>query len=77
MIWAVPHGIEQRFAHLQCRTVDHQRIGALFRDQIVDGLRKSRREDLVAEIAQRKRQKLGNLRRIVDEQYAAQASRYF
>src|SRR5713101_6209426 len=44
---------------------------------VTHGVCISRSEDRVAEITKRKGQKLGNLRRVVDEQDAAQSMRYF
>jgi len=72
VIWVVPHRIEQRFAHVEGGTVEHEGIGALFKNQFIYALGISRGEDAVAAVPQRKRQKLGNLGRIVDEQDAVQ-----
>ncbi len=77
VIRVVTHGVEERLAHVEGGTVEHERIGSLLQNQLVDGVDISRCEDLVAEITKRKGQKLGNLRRVVDEQDAAQSVRYF
>ena len=71
------YAIEERLAHVVGCTVEHDRIGALLRNQLVDCGRESGREDLVPVVTQRERQKLGNLRRVVDKQDAAQNKRYF
>src|SRR6266705_6179 len=65
VIRVVTHGVEERLAHVEGGTVEHERIGSLLQNQLVD------------EITKRKGQKLGNLRRVVDEQDAAQSVRYF
>ena len=72
VIRVIPHRVEERFAHLESATVQHQGVGALLQNQFVDGSGISRCQDLVAAVTQRKRQQLGNLRRVVDEQDAAQ-----
>ncbi len=77
VIRVVTHGVEERLAHVEGGTVEHERIGSLLQNQLVDGVGISRCEDLVAEITKRKGEKLGNLRRVVDEQDAAQSVRYF
>jgi hypothetical protein len=77
VIRVVTHGIEERLAHVEGGTIEHERVGVVFQNQFVDGYSKSRRENLVAQVTQRKREKLGYLRRVVDEQDAAQAYPYF
>src|SRR5208337_5181519 len=72
MIGVVTHGVEERFAHVEGGTVEHNGVGAVLQNQLVDGRGISRSEDLVAEVTQRKRQELGNLRRVVDQQDARQ-----
>src|ERR1039458_2179670 len=73
VIRMVTHGVEERLAHVVGGAVEHERIGALLENQLVDGDGVSRCKDLVAAVTQRKCQQLGNLRRVVDEQDAAQA----
>src|SRR5271166_3745688 len=68
----VTQAVKERLAHVEGGTVEHERIGAVLQNQLVDGRGISRCEDLVAEVTQRKRQQLGNLRRVVDEQDARQ-----
>jgi hypothetical protein len=77
VIRVMTDGIEERLAHIEGGTIEHQRIGVVFQNQFVDADRKSRCKNLVTQVTQRKRKKLGNLRRIVDEQDAAQAYPYF
>ena len=72
VIRVMPHRVEERFAHLESATVEHEGVGALLQNQFVDGSGISGCEDFVAAVTQRKRQQLGNLRRVVDEQDAAQ-----
>jgi hypothetical protein len=69
----VPHNVEESLAHIKGSTVQDQRVGLVLDNQFVYGDGVPRREDLVTEIPQGKGQKLGNLRRVVDEQDAAQA----
>jgi len=71
------HAVEERLAHLEGGAVEHERIGALLLNQLVDCGTVTRREDRVAEITQREREQLGDLRRVVDEQDAAQSYAYF
>jgi len=73
MIRMVTHAVEQRLAHIVGGAVEHEHIGMLLENQLVDSRSISLCESLVAAVTQRKRQKLGNLRRVVDEQDAAQA----
>jgi len=73
MIRMLPYSVEQRLAHFVTGTIEHYRIGAMLNDQLADAGSVSRREDFIAKVAQRERQQLGNLRRIVDQQNAAQA----
>lgn len=73
VIRVVTHSVKERLAHVEGGTIEYERIGSLLENQFVDGDRISRCQDLIAEVTQRKRQKLGNLRRVIDEQDAAQA----
>lgn len=73
MIRMVTHAVEQRLAHIIGGAVEHERIGMLLENQLVDCRGISLCENLVAAVTQRKCQKLGNLRRVVNEQDAAQA----
>jgi len=43
----VTHAVEKRLAHIESRTIEHDRIGAMLDNQIVDGGGISRCEDLV------------------------------
>src|SRR5271165_4597680 len=72
VVRVVTHVVEERLAHVEGGTVEHECIGAVLLNQFVDGVGKSGCEDLVAEVTQCKRQELGNLRRVVDEQDAGQ-----
>jgi len=73
VIRVVAHDIEQGLAHIESGTVEDEGIGAQVPNQIVDGIGEALSEDLMAAVTQRKGQKLGDLRRVVDEQDAAQA----
>lgn len=66
-MWMVTHRIEEGFAHIESRTIEHQRVCAVLDDEIVNGIRISRCEHLVAEVPQRECQKLGDLRRVIDQ----------
>src|ERR1019366_1178636 len=72
VIWMVTYGVEERLAHVEDRTVKHERIGALLQEQLVDSKGIAGGEDIVAAVAQRKRQQLGDFRRVVNEQDAPQ-----
>ncbi len=73
MIRMMTHAVEERLAHVIRRAVEHDRIGVLLQNQFVHGRGIAVCVHLIASVAQGKRQKLGNLRRVVDEQNAAQA----
>src|SRR5208337_3223709 len=70
VIRMVTHGVEERLAHVEGGAVEHERVGALLENQLVDSDGVSRCADLVAVVTQRKRQQLGYLRRVVNEQDA-------
>ena len=77
MVRAVAHGVEKRFAHIEGGAVEDKRVGLMFSDQFVDADRVARREYFIARVAQRKAEKFGDLRRVVNEQDAAQSVRYY
>ena len=76
MVGAVAHGVEKRFAHIEGSAIEDKRVGLMLQDQFVDGDGVARREYFIARVAQRKTKKLGDLRRVVNEQDAAQSVRY-
>jgi len=53
MVWMVSYGIKKCLAHVVGGTIEHDRIRLVLDHKIVDGVRVSRREDLVAEVSQR------------------------
>ncbi len=67
------HSVEKGFAHIEGGAIEYKSVGLILPDQFVDGDGVSRREDFIARVAQRKTQKLGYFRRVVNEQDAAQA----
>ncbi len=73
MVRAVAHRVEKRFAHIEGSAIEDKRVGLMLPDQFVDGDCVARREYFIARVAQRKTKKLGDLRRVVNEQDAAQA----
>ena len=77
MVRAVAHGIEECFAHIEGGAIEDKRVGLMLPDQFVDGDGVARREYFIARVAQRKAKELGNLRRVVNEQDAAQSVGYF
>ena len=48
----MPHGIEERLAHIVSGTVEDERIGVVLRNQFIDGIGISFGEDLITEVAQ-------------------------
>ncbi len=72
VIRMVTHGVKERLAHVVGGTVEHQRIGMMLLNALVNRSVIPFRKNLVATVAQGKRQQLGDLRRVVDEQDAAQ-----
>ena len=71
------HAVENRLAHVVDGAVENESVGVLLRDQFIHGRGKTRGENIEAVIAQRKRQQLGDFRRVVNEQDARQIERYF
>src|ERR1700693_5009533 len=65
------HRVEERFAHVVRGTIEHQRVSMLLSNHFINGCRVTGRKYFVAVVSQRKRQKLRNLRRVVDQQYPA------
>lgn len=72
VIGMVTHGVKQRLAHVVSGAVEHQRIGMMLLNALVNRGVIPFRKNLVAAVAQGKRQQLGNLRRVVDEENAVQ-----
>jgi hypothetical protein len=72
VILVFANGVEERLAHIENRTIEHERIGALLHKQIVDVSGVPGGENVVAAIAQCKRQQFGDFRRVVDKQDAPQ-----
>src|SRR6266481_9852116 len=70
VIRVITHGVEERLAHIVDGTIEHEGIGALLNDQLIDSGGIAGGENVVAAVAQRKRQQFGDFRRIVDEQDA-------
>src|ERR1700676_1820126 len=68
----VPHHVKKRLAHVIYGAVEDQRVRELLQEQLDNGICKSGSEDFKAAIAQSEGKKLGDLRRIVDEQDARQ-----
>src|SRR4029077_16287009 len=66
------YGVEERLTHIVGRTIEHESVHLLLQDELVDGVSKAGRKDCVSAVTQRKRQKLGDLRRVVNEQDAWQ-----
>src|SRR6516165_10355687 len=64
----VAKAVEERLAHVEGGAVEHKGISAVLNNQLMDGGGISRSKDLVATVAERKGQELGNLGRVVDEQ---------
>ena len=64
------HGVEQHLRHVERRAVEDERVGPPGGDQIADARIEARHRDLVAVIAERERQQLRDLRRVVDQQNA-------
>src|SRR5262245_38693638 len=62
------HAVEHRFAHLEHRAVEDQRVRPLVCDEVVDLAGEAAGDDLVAVIAERKGQQLRDLRRVVDKE---------
>jgi len=52
VIRVMTHGVEERLAHVEGGTIEHERIGMVFQNQLVDGYGKSRCENFVAQITQ-------------------------
>src|ERR1700757_4042308 len=73
MVRPVTHSVEKRFAHVKGCAIEDKRVGLMLSDQFVDGDGVARGEYFIARVAQRKSKKLGYLRRVVNEQDAAQA----
>jgi len=67
MLGIITHSIKQRLAHIVRGAVQHDSVGVLFHSQLIDCVRISLGTNLVAAVAQCKRQQLGNLRRIVND----------
>jgi hypothetical protein len=61
-----PHRVEQHLGHVVGGAVEHQRIRLMLVDQLADRRIESDGRDLVAVIAERERQQLRNLRRVID-----------
>src|SRR5882762_8300973 len=74
VIRVITHGVEERLAHIVDGTIEHEGIGALLNDELINGGGIAGGENVVAAVAQRKRQQLGDFRRVVDEQDAPQAA---
>jgi len=68
----VAHDIEQGLTHVKGSAVQHYGIGSELPNQIVDSIGITLGEDFMAVVSQRKGQKLGYFRRIVDEQNTTQ-----
>src|SRR5207247_5971662 len=62
--------VEQRFAHLEYRAVENERIGVMFGDQLDDARIVAACHDIEAAFAESEREQLGDLRRVICEQYA-------
>jgi len=77
MVRAVTHSVEKRFAHIKGGAIEDERVGLTLPDQFVDGDGVARGEYFVTRVAQRKTKKLGDLRRVVNEQDAAQSVLYY
>ena len=77
MIWVGAHRVEECFTHVVAGTVEHQRARAVLNNQVIDTAGVTGCGDVVAQVTQRKRQQLGNLRRVVNQQDAWQVFRYF
>jgi hypothetical protein len=67
MVRVVTQAVEECLAHIEGGTVQHDSIGALLCNQLIDGRGVSCCDDLMSPVTQRKGQQLGNLRRVVDE----------
>ena len=67
----VSHHIEERFAHVEGGTIEHERVGALVDDPLADRDGVAGGDDVVPAVAQREGQQLGDLGRVVDEQNAS------
>ena len=67
----VSYRVEQRLAHLEDRTIEHERVGALVGDQLTDCVRVAGGDDFVPTVTQGEGQQLSNLWRVVDEQNAS------
>lgn len=59
--------VEERFAHVVGGTIEHERVRMLLSNHFMNGCRVTGRKYFVAVVSQRERQKLGNLRRVVDQ----------
>jgi hypothetical protein len=77
MIPTLPNGVKQRFTHRIRTAIQNYGLGVVFDCKFVHPAGVSLGEYLVAEIAQRKREQLGNLRRVVDQQDFVQAIYFF
>jgi hypothetical protein len=73
----VAHRVKERLAHIVSGAVEHYRLSAMLIDELIHGVAVSRGKYFVAVIAQRERQQLSDLRRVVNEQDAPQASYFF
>jgi hypothetical protein len=71
MLGMIAHDVEQRFAHVEHRAIEHDGVGVFVGNELVDGRRESGGRHLVAAVAERKRQELGDLGRVVNQDYAA------
>ena len=76
MIGVRTHGIEQRLAHVEHGTIEHEGVRVLLGDELGDLVGEARGEHVIAVIAQRERQQLGDLGGVVDEQNARQITSF-
>src|SRR3981189_581145 len=74
VIRIITHGVEERLALVIDGTIEHESIGALLNDELINGGGIAGGENVVAAVAKRKRQQLGDFRCVVDEQEAPQPS---
>ena len=69
----VSHHVEERFAHVEGGTIEHERVGALIDDPLADRDGVAGGDDVVPVVAQREGQQFGDLGRVVDEQNASRS----
>ena len=77
MIRMIAHRVEDRLAHIVSGAIQHDRVGALLYNEIVDASCVPGGIDIVAMIAQREREQFGNFRSVVNQQDAMQSISYF